>query len=215
MSIGAQRATRPIYRSSRNYTELGTGNLACWPQTRGDPCRRPGLSGSTHRQSPLALNRTDRISSNPLLCSPSDLPPGEMGSKLFLTLRWREMDSNFPFRVPAGRWYGAGGETSYLGVPFRLDHRGRSGAVDRDGAARLVRTGLRDCALHSVIRGRDLRLTDVSAGSDEPRHLARGRLTNGQQGLQIAEKARRRSSRIAGRGGCNREQQWRGPPDET
>ena len=53
-------------------------------------------------------------------------------------------------------------------------------AVDRDGAARLVRTGLRDCALHSVIRGRDLRLTDVSAGSDEPRHLARGRLTNGQ-----------------------------------
>jgi len=45
MSIGAQRATRPIYRSSRNYTGFGIRNLTCCPQTRGDPCRRPRLSG--------------------------------------------------------------------------------------------------------------------------------------------------------------------------
>src|SRR5215470_17290658 len=41
------------------------------------------------------------------------------------------------------------------------------------------RIGLRDCALYSVICGRHLRLGNVSARSDEPRHLARVRLTNG------------------------------------
>ena len=85
-----------------------------------------------------------------------------------------------------------------LGGQFRLDHRGRPGAVDRDGAACLNRIGLRNCALYSVICRRHLRLGNVSAGSDEPRHLARGRLTSGQQGLQIAETARRRSSRMPG-----------------
>ena len=51
-------------------------------------------------------------------------------------------------------------------------------AVDRDGAARLDRIGLRDCALCSAVCRRHLRLGTLSAGSGEPRHLATGRLTN-------------------------------------
>jgi len=61
---------------------------------------------------------------------------------------------------------------------FRLDHGGRPGAVDRNGAARLDRIGLRDRALYPAVGGGHLRLGNLSAGSDEPRHLARGRLTN-------------------------------------
>ena len=63
--------------------------------------------------------------------------------------------------------------------PFRLDHCGRLGAVDRDGAARVDRIGLRHCPLYSVICRRHLRLGDLSAGSDELRNVARGRLANG------------------------------------
>ena len=34
-------ATRRIYRSSRNYSGVGTDNFSCCPQTRGDLCLRP------------------------------------------------------------------------------------------------------------------------------------------------------------------------------
>src|SRR5215469_14498889 len=62
--------------------------------------------------------------------------------------------------------------------PFCLDHCRRPGTVDCDGVARLDGIRLRNCALYSVVCSRHLRLGNLSARYDEPRHLARGRLTN-------------------------------------
>ncbi len=56
-----------------------------------------------------------------------------------------------------------------------VGHRRRPGAADRDGAVCGDRIGLRGCALHPVLRGRQHHRHGVSARLHQPRHLAGAR----------------------------------------